>query len=609
MESLSRKQFLVGAAGMLSAVAAVGMVGCAPSDSSGNTELPASGNQAAGTGLPQYETYFTDLLVIGGGNAGILAAREGVNAGKKVLIVDKGPFRHNGTSGMSWDVNFNWFDFESALPAADLNPQHKAAAYAHRDGDFDALLDLVNHGQVIASRDVSTGEVLNTSGPKCAESVFYRHEMDDVIHRSIPVMDQVMITDFLVNDGKCLGAIGLHLPSGTYRVFRSKATVMASHAGLGFRGHFTVGPKGIGTEDSTGDLQMAAFRKGLTIAGAEFCCYDINAIEPSDWAHTMGGGVMMDIQDPGALYDGNKEPYFGDLDPAATMALGNTGMNKAIAKAVNEEGRGTPNGGVYVHFEESQNIRYSCTRNSGLIKQFGLDPFTDYIEALPEMYEHDGNPIVDENMMTQWAGLFDVRGGGLTGTSCQVVYFVRLFSPWAGKCAVDYIDANGDEFDPNVDWSCVDAEIERLEEIRKREVEGGKRPWEIRQMIQEAGDKGFDIYRPTAWMEEAIEELERIRNEEMPKQVLGDAGTIYNTDWKWAIENYNLLDNAEVSIRASLEREESRGAYLRPEFPDVDDENWNCQLRCTYVDGEYKFEKYVPELKEENRFEFPMSLA
>ena len=39
-------------------------------------------------------------------------------------------------------------------------------------------------------------------------------------------------------------------------------------------------------------------------------------------------------------------------------------------------------------------------------------------------------------------------------------------------------------------------------------------------------------------------------------------------EWKEAIENYNLLTIAELSVLASLTREESRGSYLRPEFPE-----------------------------------------
>jgi hypothetical protein len=47
----------------------------------------------------------------------------------------------------------------------------------------------------------------------------------------------------------------------------------------------------------------------------------------------------------------------------------------------------------------------------------------------------------------------------------------------------------------------------------------------------------------------------------------------------------------ELSIRASLEREESRGYYLRPDYPEIDDANWAYQLACRLQNDEFVFEK------------------
>ena len=110
-------------------------------------------------------------------------------------------------------------------------------------------------------------------------------------------------------------------------------------------------------------------------------------------------------------------------------------------------------------------------------------------------------------------------------------------------------------------------------------------------MIQHACYQACQPARPTADIEAGIAELARIRAEAMPSMTLGDMSRVFNTDWKCAIENYNLLDCAEVSIRASLLREETRGCYLRPEFPERDDENWNCMLACHLENGEMVFEK------------------
>ena len=578
---ISRRQFLKGAAAM-AGLAAAGSL---------NPMLKMQASAEEKQTEPEkgyYEVYHTDLLIIGGGNAGLDAAREAVREGRQVMIVDKAPFRHNGVSGMSWDVLLLWGTPLDWLLDPQINPVIKKKAYEFMGAEsFNSCVDLINAGQTIPHRG-EDGDTYPYLVPGCANSVFYRREMDDIIHKGVSIMDQTMITDIFENNGRCLGAAGIYLPTGTYRVILADATIMAANAGMLFRGHHNIGYYGISSEDCTGDVDMALFRHGMTIGSAEYAQYDINAIEPADFAHTMGAAIMADGAELHAIYDKDHNQIFPN---GVEEGDGNLGMIKTIAKAVNEEGRGTEHGGILIHFGDHP-TRYNCTRNAALAAEYGLDPYNDYVEAMPEMFEHGGSPVIDENMMTEWEGLFDTRGADTYGAFGGARTTTnKLFSAYTMKCAIDYLK-QGKTFDEEkIDWTPVEKEFARLDEIRTRKVEGGKRPHVIREMIQDAGARGFDVYRPTAWMEEAVAELERIRKEEMPLQVCADDTVNFNTEWKAAIENINLLDCAEVSIRASLLREESRGSYYRPEFPGVDNENWNCMLTARMVDGEMVFAK------------------
>ena len=597
--ALPRREFLKGAAsGLAGAGAAAAMANLAgPAPLGVVTQAHADEAATAATGNPDWEVFNTELLVIGTGSGATWATQRALERGKQVLMVEKGPFRHAGASSMSWDAWMLWWDYcgfrhdgwmliDGTIPLA---------AWSYLGGnEFNPWVSSINHGQTLVWRDENglpkpETEVL----PWSVCSSFYRREADDLLDKGrVEVMDQTIITDLLVTDGRCVGAMGIHLPTGKTRVIRATATIMAAGGGTQFHGWLSVGYRGINSTDNTGDVAMAAFRKGATIGEAEFAQYDYNSIVYEDVAHTFGCGIGADAGELEILYDADHERIFADGE----QVNGNLGMSQRIGRLVFEEGKGTEHDGVYVHYDEHSfdNVRYPIMRNVAFFQEHGYDPIGKFTEVAAEMYEHGGEPVIDATMMTEWQGLFDERGAGACGENggphCM---HNRLYGSYTGECACNYLDALAEAGDTGarIDWDEVAREHARLVEIRTRTCEDGLRPIEIRRKIQAAGYRGFTIYRSTEMMEEAIAELERIRTEDMPKQVLADDSTTFNVDWKTAIENYNLLDCAEVSIRASLLREETRGCYLRPEFPERDDENWNCMLACHLENGEMVFEK------------------
>ena len=163
--------------------------------------------------------------------------------------------------------------------------------------------------------------------------------------------------------------------------------------------------------------------------------------------------------------------------------------------------------------------------------------------------------------------------------------------------AVEYAEGAGKDKPKAFTFDTVEEEINRLHEIRIRQTDG-KRPQEITRMIQRACYRACQPTRETPAMQEAVAELERIRKEEMPAMRLGDATLTYNTDWKAAIEAYNMLDIAEASSKAALMREESRGHSSRPDFPPEDPANWTCNIVARNVNGAMKLET-IPVVEHE----------
>jgi succinate dehydrogenase / fumarate reductase flavoprotein subunit len=196
----------------------------------------------------------------------------------------------------------------------------------------------------------------------------------------------------------------------------------------------------------------------------------------------------------------------------------------------------------------------------------------------PVTNQQKGNILVDNDAMSvDFAGLFTTRGGTMTGPNGSPgAGKNQIYGTYAAGRAAAY--AKSYAAPASFDWSVVDAEYERLTTIRTKQDVSGLRPVEVRRAIQKTGGSCLGIIRGTAELEAAKTEIARIRKEDLPRQAVTTSTLAYNTEWKEAVENYNLLDITEMTINATLQREESRGAYLRPEFPEKDDDNWACSL-------------------------------
>ena len=107
-------------------------------------------------------------------------------------------------------------------------------------------LEVLNKGQMFPERnedgsyhifsDIEAAKIYMVEGS------FPRHETDRLTASPwLTIADQTMLTDLIVKDGVCQGAMGIHLPTGAFRVFRAKATVMATGGTCWINGWNTAG--------------------------------------------------------------------------------------------------------------------------------------------------------------------------------------------------------------------------------------------------------------------------------------------------------------------------------------------------------------------------------
>ena len=581
-KEISRRSFLKGvAAGALGTAIHGTLVSFA------DTADPASPSENGGLQTPQTcEVINSDILIIGSGNAALFAADSAIAEGRTVTFVDKGPYRQSGVTGMSWDY---FLGQNHSVPIQGYasgvleNPEayKKAWEYMEKRNGHNRFVYEVNHGQTLPNRD-ENGHYIPFLTEDRTQGQFLRRHKDYAVDKEyVNVVDRTMITDLLINDGKCVGAMGLYLPTGDFRVFRANAVIIASGGCTQFYGWRGVSAISINVPDNTCDVDMAAYRHGARIINAEFANYDVMSIYPEGLAAAPGAGVCGDAQEPQSITDKDGELLFDLSDER--IWTDRSFFCRYMGEQIVAYGRGNENGAIYIDTADNE-LRYGNERNLPLLMKFGVDARHEKIEAVPEMFEHGGAPIVNGDLMTEFPGLFCARHCR-AGANIMNNYYTGTY---AGHCAAEYAKANVQE---QIDLAPAYEEFKRLHEIRTRKCEGSIRPHEVRLAIQAAGYQAMGPYRTTERMEDSIKQLEYVRKEMIPKMVPADTSLPFNIEWKDAIENYNLLDIAEMSIRASLMREETRDAYVRAEFPEIDNENWNCLIACRFENGEMVLEK------------------
>lgn len=609
-QRISRRDFLkstVAGAG----VAALGLTSCAAGDASQSTQTAAPEviTEIREIEKVGYEVIDAgDLLIIGSGMAANGMARYAMQKGKRVTILDKAPFGFGGASGYNWDIytsvmlcgdhpEFRCQDKSSGLINSDFI--NNAVMFDPIKDDVD--LEFLKRGQILPCRneDGTNNWYYEVDIPgyytlRGIEGNMVRIESDTVkASPLLKIYDRTMATDFIMDGDRCVGVTALYLPTGDYRAFRAKAVISATGGTPIFYGWTGVSPFSNSSMDNTGDLDAAAYRRGCGLAHAEFPGFDFMTVEPAGLGYGWATAIDADGNEPWLFCDKDGNQLWPDDPDFATFmsTMDRKTFNQNIAKMMLNDGIADEDGCITINITGKHGRDYGNSTCTLLKEKFGIDPYQP-LRARQESYEHIACPIIDAKGMTELKGVFNNRGAGVyepaasqsgSGSTMSYVSYVA-------QCALDYIDAY-DDTQP-VDLSGAEAEFARLEEIRTRRVDNALRPHEVRHAVQNLCGKVWGIIRNEADQTAAVAELSRIRREDLPRMCITNDSKTFNTEWKDAIEAYNLLCIAEVSVKASLERKESRGQYIYVDYPEQDDENWNCALVARQgADGEVTLEK------------------
>jgi succinate dehydrogenase / fumarate reductase flavoprotein subunit len=112
----------------------------------------------------------------------------------------------------------------------------------------------------------------------------------------------------------------------------------------------------------------------------------------------------------------------------------------------------------------------------------------------------------------------------------------------------------------------------------------GDRVGKIRLDMGNMLSEKVQVFRTEDKLKEAVEDMKGIR-QRYSRAGVENKGKVFNTDLLFALELGFMVDCAEMTCAAAVERKESRGAHYRTDYPARDDPNWLKHIACTYTPG------------------------
>lgn len=538
----------------------------------------------------------TDVLVIGGGAAAARAAIEADRKGAEVLVVDKGLIGKSGSTsicigGLNAPLGHVEEEdnpdelFEDTVRGGEYLNNQKLVRILVSEA-VDGVIELETFGMMFSRQEDGRKLKLGQSGGHRFHRVVYEFYPDkigkaimralksEMLRRNIPVAEEVLVTNLVVNKGRVVGATGLDIKTGNFLVFRAKSTILAT-GGLGqLYGWGTVSAITTNPIHNTGDGFSIAYRIGAELMDMEMVQFlPIGFVYPKI---LRGVGIGEPGFDRAKLFNVKGERFMKYYEPEKLESTTRDKVTRAVLTEI-QKGRGTEHEGVYYDYTENPEYpRENPYRYRLFMDYCKVDPTEQWVEGSPTVHYFMGGIKINEKCETNIAGLYaagEVTGGihGANRLGGNSLTDTVVFGARAGLFAA----AHALESDlPEIDINQVETERKRVFGLLKREPQDGIRFYTIRRRIQNLMWNNVGVFRDKEGLATAISEFKRMRREDLPRMYMASKTNRYNHELIEALETENMLDVAEIIARAAILRDESRGAHSRTDCPHKNNERW-----------------------------------
>jgi succinate dehydrogenase / fumarate reductase flavoprotein subunit len=570
------------------------------------------------------------IIIVGGGLAGLMSAIRVAESGVPVDLFSIVPVKRshsvcaqggiNAAKNLKGEGDSTWKHFDDTIYGGDFlanQPLVKGMCEAapaiidllDRMGVTfnrtpEGLLDFRRFGGTLYHRTAFAGATTGQQLLYALDEQVRRFESEDKVNKFEGWTFLSSVSD---DGGVCRGICAMNLKTMEIRTFPCDAAIFCT-GGIG-----AVFGRSTNSVVCTGSAQSALFQQGVYYANGEFIQVHPTAIPGEDKCRLMsesargeGGRVWVPKKAgdprPGKQIPENERFYFlEEWYPKYGNLVPRDVATRAIHKVVYEMKMGLP-GEPAVYLDVSHIPREILDRKlEGILEIYekfvGVDPRKEPMKVFPAMHYTMGGLWVDnENQATNVPGIYaagecdyQYHGANRLGANSLVscIYGGML----AGPASVRYAR--------NLEQGCesAPASIFERERVRQQDItdallnqhKGTENPLTIWRELGEVMTENVTVIRYNAALKKTLTKIDEL-SDRYTKIDLQDRSQWANQTLNFVRELGNMLVLARVITIGALERNETRGAHYKPEFPDRDDAHWLKTTKASYNGGKIKLE-------------------
>ncbi|MHB1676551.1 MAG: succinate dehydrogenase flavoprotein subunit [Sulfuriferula sp.] len=543
--------------------------------------------------IPQHRF---DVVIVGGGGAGLRAALQLAGAGWQVAVVSKVfPLRSHTVSAQGGITaalgnvtadNWHWHMYDT-VKGSDYLGDQDAIEFMCRHA-ADAVIELEHMGLPFSRLENGRiyqrafgGQSMNFGGEQasrtCAAADRTGHALLHTLYQQnlrvgTHFFDEYFALDLLLDDGQVRGVFALDIASSAAAVFSARVTVLATGGAGRIYQHST------NAHINTGDGLGMALRAGLPLQDMEFWQFHPTGLPGS------GSLISEAVRGEGGyLVNALGERFMQRYAPHALDLASRDVVARALAMEIHA-GRGCGAQADHMHLKldhlgaEVINSRLPGIRELAM-RFAGVDPIIGPIPVVPTAHYMMGG--IPTNVHGQVLAGEPVSGLYAVGEcACVSVHGANRLGGNSlldlvifGRAAGIHIEAELAHAATAkvIDSSRFSASLARLSAWDRRDA--GESVAGLREALQKLMQRHCGVFRTDGLLREGLTEMDALQAR-LSSARITDHGRIFNTERIEALELESLFPVARATLVSALARTESRGAHAREDYPQRDDSNW-----------------------------------